>query len=137
MSIRFFVQSFIVKFVSAFLLFVMFIALSRVLGPVEYGFYSALLGCSTIMTFIALGGQNSIVLRAISAFSDDDNAGKAHWYLRWSSMTVICGNIMVFVGALVLEFLLGGSGSSFSNLFLFGPLCLLYHYQQRSTLCHC
>lgn len=117
MKLRNILEAFVIKVGSAGLMFMMFVALTRALGPEQYGIYSAIFGCGTFMAFVALSGQNNIVLRTVAALQDSDNLGQSHWYLRRSFVTVLCGIVLVVVASGVLQAALGGPGSPYSNGF--------------------
>jgi O-antigen/teichoic acid export membrane protein len=116
-KLRVILEAFVIKIGSAGLMFAMFVALTRALGPEQYGIYSAIFGCSTFMAFVAVSGQNNVVLRTVSALQDADNLGQSHWYLRRSFLTVLAGIAVVVAASFGLQAAFGGPGSAYSNGF--------------------
>lgn len=117
MKLRSLLEAFVIKVGSAGLMFAMFVALTRALGPEQYGVYSAIFGCGTFMAFVAVGGQNNVVLRTVAALQDAETLGQSHWYLRQSFLVVLAGISVVVLSSLGLQALFGGPDSAYSNGF--------------------
>lgn len=126
MKLRNLFEAFVIKIGSAALMFGMFVALTRVLGPEQYGVFSALFGAASFMAFVALAGQHNVVLRTVAALQEAEDLGKAHWYVRRSLLTLCAGSALVVLAAALLQVVIGRADTTYSNgFFLWAALLAL------------
>lgn len=112
------------KIVGAGLAFGYSVALARLLGVAEYGLYAYVLAWLQVLIFIALFGQDQLLVRNLSAYEARSEWSLLNGQLRWSRRLVVYTAVTLTIIAGSLVWLIAGNDRYFVAAFWAGCLFL-------------
>lgn len=89
--------AFAIKIGAAGLSFLMFVALSRALGPEQFGIFGIAFSAATLLALIGSFGQRNLVLRFASVYIGQADKPRAFGVIRFGYIRVLTGNWLITV----------------------------------------